>query len=263
MPLYGQPNQWQCGPFALKHALLIQGVRAHEDTLARIAGSTEELGTDEHQLARAAAHHGAHLIITRRRTATATRRTLIRWLREQPVLLCVDQWDHWVAAVGCDDERVVTLDSHYDTVLRVDPWETVLRRVLYRKPWRLPIGAWSWYDLHAVRVRTPEWIRFRFTPAGADRLIAANLLTTWEDHLRCLRPLVTPAAATRLAEALRAARPTLAAELQPALDPFITVAEAFDLPARPLRPDRVRDALFPATESRADVLPLHPAERRA
>ena len=261
MALYGQPNQWQCGPFALKHALLMQGVRAHEDTLARIAGSSEQDGTDENQLAQAAAHFGAHLVITRRRSATAARSTLTHWLRDQPVLLCLDQWDHWVTAVGCDEERVVLLDSHYDTVLRVEDWATVLRRAVYRQPWPIPISAWTWYDLHAVRVREPQDVRLRFTPAGADRLIAAGQITMWDDRFRALKPLMAPGLPTRMAEALVAVRDHLAEELRPELDAYVAVADAFDLRARALRPERVREVLFAVEAQRATVLPLRPARR--
>jgi hypothetical protein len=263
MALYGQPNSWQCGPFALKHALLVQGVRAHEDSIARIAGSTVELGTDEHQLARAAAHYGAHLIITRRRTASATQRTLVRWLREQPVLLCLDQWDHWVTAVGADHERVVVLDSHFDTVLRVEPWEVVLRRMVYRRRWGWGVGSWSWYDLHAVRARAPQGLRLHLNPAGADRLIAAGCLTTWDDHVAQLRPLLSPGAPSKLADSLTMARMGLPTDLSDALDRFVAVADAFALPGRSLRPERVREVLFAVETANADVLPLHSPARRA
>ena len=54
MGLYPQPNKWQCGPFALKHALIMLGKFVNEKRVAEIAGTTWWYGTDELQLAKAA-----------------------------------------------------------------------------------------------------------------------------------------------------------------------------------------------------------------
>lgn len=53
MGIYKQPNKWQCGPFALKHGLLMRGMLASEWEIGKVAGTTP-LGTDETQLERAA-----------------------------------------------------------------------------------------------------------------------------------------------------------------------------------------------------------------
>ena len=247
MALYGQPNQWQCGPFALKHALLVQGISAHEDELARQAGSSEAAGTDEHGLARAAADYSAHLVITRCHSRRAARRTLARWLADHPVMLCLDQWEHWVTAVAADEQRVVVFDSHYDTVLRVEPWDTVLHRTVYLQPWRIGFGAWTWYDLHAVALRAPRPQRVPFTPQGAERLVKAGprLMTRWDEYLAALRPLSDPHGAKALPDVLERVR----TEVNPAdharLDDLLITAEAFGLRSRALRPTRVLDELFP------------------
>ena len=47
MSFYPQPNKYQCGPFALKYALVMLGVFASEKSIARKAGSTWWHGTDE------------------------------------------------------------------------------------------------------------------------------------------------------------------------------------------------------------------------
>jgi hypothetical protein len=251
MAVYGQPNQWQCGPFALKHALLVQGVRTHEDELARLAGSSEQHGTDETQLAGAAERFGGRLRITRHRSVGAARQTLTASLRDAPVLLCFDQWEHWVTAVGADQDRVVLLDSHYDTVLRVEPWDSVLHRTAYVKPWRMGFAAWTLYDLHAVIVPTRR--RYvRFTPKTADRLSAGGrVLTAWDEHLETLAALSDAAATRPLAAALEAARPAVVARAGEngtldRLGELVRVAEAFELRARPLDADRLAETLFPA-----------------
>ena len=149
--VYAQPNSWQCGPFALKHALLVYGRVTHEDDLARLAGSTESVGTDERGLARALEAHGGTLKIIRRRTRLGARRELTSWLRRGvPVLLCVDQWDHWITAVADLGPRVALFDSHFDNaVFRTEPWHRLLERLVFRRR-RLRLWVPGWWDLHPV-----------------------------------------------------------------------------------------------------------------
>jgi hypothetical protein len=193
MALYGQPNSWQCGPFALKHALLAYGVFAHEDDLARAAGSSPVRGTDEVRLRRAARLHGFDLGVVRRTSARAARRELAGLLeRGTPVLLCFDQWEHWVTALSADDAHVVVCDSYYDSVLRLEPWETVLDRLAYReRGWQ---GLWSrtLFDLHPVLARGPATVRLDLPPARAARLLqedAAPLAQVWDVYARGLLEL--------------------------------------------------------------------------
>src|SRR5881628_1434888 len=80
MAIYGQPNSWTCGPFALKHGLLALGVFAREDDLARVAASTERHGTDEPGLRRAARAHGVELRLRRATEPHAAGEELRRWL---------------------------------------------------------------------------------------------------------------------------------------------------------------------------------------
>ncbi len=174
MGLYDQPNSWQCGPFALKHGLLAYGIFAHEDMLAKAAGSTVEWGTDDGQLAETARDYGCKLLVERYRTASFTRRALRRYLAvHTPVLLCLDQWDHWVTAVGADDTHVVVLDSHYDTVVRLELWSVVLRRLGFRhRPWRWG-PTLHWYDLHPLLARGEPALRLALNTDRAQRLLDA------------------------------------------------------------------------------------------
>ena len=50
MGIYPQPNLWQCGPFALKHALVALGILRDEKDISRLAGTHWWHGTDEIQL---------------------------------------------------------------------------------------------------------------------------------------------------------------------------------------------------------------------
>lgn len=164
MGIYGQPNSWQCGPFALKHALLAYGVFAHEDELARIAGSSDTRGTDEKGLHRAARRHGCTLRVMRHASPTAARRELAGLLQSGvPVLLCVDQWEHWVTAVSAAGNELVVFDSHYAQPLRLEGWDAVIERLAYRqRRWR---GLWNRtvFDLQPL-VRQAAGFRLRLSP---------------------------------------------------------------------------------------------------
>jgi len=61
MGIYPQPNIWQCGPFALKHALAMFGVLKDEKDISKLAGSHWWNGTDELQLGRAAKKFGVDI----------------------------------------------------------------------------------------------------------------------------------------------------------------------------------------------------------
>ncbi len=175
MSIYTQPNSWLCGPFALKYALLALGIRADEDAIARIAG-TNEHGTDESELERAADRFGCVLGTVRRRDADATRRVLNQQLGNGvPVLLCIEQWDHWVTAVYEEDDTYVILDSRHPSIFRIIPWE-FLRELLAYRPGRRSRRGTPIYDLHPVVPRALAHTRPRFTVARA------RFLQEWENR---------------------------------------------------------------------------------
>ncbi len=61
MGINPQPNKWQCGPFALKHALMMLGRIVGEKELSRKAGTHWCAGTDEIKLARGSAGLQLHI----------------------------------------------------------------------------------------------------------------------------------------------------------------------------------------------------------
>jgi hypothetical protein len=119
MGIYKQPGKWECGPFALKHALLMRGVLASEWEIGRLAGTNHD-GTDEAQLEGAARHFGCELLTIRKHEPEAAREELSKFLRRGiPCLLCVDQWDHWVTAVHEEKGQYILLDSEKPEVIVV------------------------------------------------------------------------------------------------------------------------------------------------
>ena len=188
MGIYPQPNLWQCGPFALKHALVVLGVLKDERALSRVAGTHWWHGTDELQLARAAQAFDCDLLTIRRADAERARRELVRYLRRGlPVLLCVEEWGHWITVVKYDQSRFILLDSREPKVLAIASW-TQLRR-----SWGFheidAEGEYTGrvlYDLHPVVPRFRPRTQAQFSLARARLLrrpSKRHLGELWDEYL--------------------------------------------------------------------------------
>jgi hypothetical protein len=277
MGIYAQPNSWQCGPFALKHGLLALGIYAHEDELARIASSTEKNGTDEHQLARAAQACGCTLSVVRRFHAGAAQQELDHWFaRGIPVLLCLDQWEHWVVAMAADGEHIVVLDSQFDNaVLRVETRDRVAERLAYHKRrWR---GMWTQqiYDLYPLVPLRDTGVHLRLTPERARRLLLLEdgaFADRWDEYARRLLPLAAATGPTahlmRLdrflisqadriyTELARSRGLSLRPDGERALQRLVLAAELYDYRLRPIL---MRRAVARAAGVVSGLIPAKPA----
>lgn len=186
MSFYPQPNGYECGPFALKHGLALLGVFAEERRIANLAGTTTA-GTDETQLARAAAHYGCELPTVRVADPESARRALAREHAEgRPVLACIDQWSHWITIGSQEGEAYVVADSAEPDVLRLMEWDELRRR------WGLHTREAGHeqclFDLNPLRPRGTVPARARLT--GEDVRYLADggreLVRDWSDYARDL-----------------------------------------------------------------------------
>lgn len=105
-----QERKFSCGPAAIRAALYVLGHNLSEVALRKRAGTTSE-GTDEKGVMRAIRCYGHRP----REYQAESRKVAWGWLksvlgRGKPTLLCVDQWDHWVAAVGRLGGKVLVFD---------------------------------------------------------------------------------------------------------------------------------------------------------
>ena len=196
MGFYPQPNDYACGPFALKHALVTLGRLVDEDKIALIARTHWWSGTDEIKLARAARAFDCDLPILRTRDSRRAKRMLLDHLRRRiPVLLCVDDWGHWITAIRYEGSRFVVIDSNLDPVLNLLSWAQLEKRWRYLDYDYDPNDPPSIYDLHPIRPRFRvtakadlSIARLRYLRRPENRLLALHWNEYLEDLLEICRP---------------------------------------------------------------------------
>ncbi len=189
-----QPNRWQCGPFALKHALVMLGILADEREISKLAGSTKLSGTNEVQLARAARKFDCDLPVAREEDPVVARRGLVDNLRlGLPCLICVGEWSHWVTVVKEEKGRFILLDSRDDAVLVIVNWKELEARWVYHQVERNQTR--TLYDYHPVIPRFRSQTRARVSLARArflrrpeNRAFARQWDKYVEDLLAICRP---------------------------------------------------------------------------
>ena len=105
-----QERGYSCGPSALRAALYVLGHNVTEASLRRWSGTTPE-GTDEKGIIRAVKHYGHG---AREHNSESLKRSW-GWLKDtvgrgKPVLLCVDEWNHWIAVIGKLGGKLLVFD---------------------------------------------------------------------------------------------------------------------------------------------------------
>jgi hypothetical protein len=193
-----QPKKWQCGPYALMHALIILGVLVDEKEVLYLT-ETDSTGTDEMQLGRAARKLGCRLGAIRRYDPDKARKVLIRHLKRGiPCLICVHGWEHWVTAVKEERGKFILLDSEDDPVLSIVTWKELARSWVYRRR-KSEIDdskPATVYDLHPLLPEFRVRVRARFSMARARLLRRPenqDLAYRWDEYLSDLLVLCRPA----------------------------------------------------------------------
>jgi ABC-type bacteriocin/lantibiotic exporter with double-glycine peptidase domain len=91
--------------------LYVLGHNVTEAAIRRVAGTTPKDGTDEKGLIRAINHYGHSTKEFKDQSGKRAWGFIKSSLsRGRPVLLCVDGWGHWVAAVGSLGGKVLVFD---------------------------------------------------------------------------------------------------------------------------------------------------------
>ncbi|OGU19152.1 MAG: hypothetical protein A2059_00085 [Ignavibacteria bacterium GWA2_55_25] len=197
MGFYPQPNDWQCGPFALKHALVMLGILVEEKQISKLAGTNWWYGTDEIQLGRAARQFQCELKLIRRFDPEEARRELIAHLRHgYPTLLCMYEWSHWVTVVKAERGKFILMDSRDKAVLTILSWKELKRHWVYHEEDELDRRAiQTIYDFHPVVPHFRVQTKAKFSLARANYLRRPTNRTfsrLWDVYLADLLNLCKP-----------------------------------------------------------------------
>ncbi len=191
-----QPNIWQCGPFALKHALVMLGKFVDEKEVSRFARTNRWSGTDEKELARAARRLDCELPLIREYSADEARRELVAHLRRgTPCLICAYEWTHWVTVVKEERGRFILLDSRNNAVLTIQTWTQFKRHWVYHRPDKNNGGTETLYDFHPVVPRFRVQTRARFSVARAKYLRRPEnreFARQWDEYVEDLLAICKP-----------------------------------------------------------------------
>lgn len=197
MGINPQPNLWQCGPFALKHALVTLGIFADEHDITKVARTRSDYGTDETQLARAARTYHCDMLMIRRHDPEGARRELMRYLRRGiPSLICVYEWSHWVTVVKAESGKFILLDSRDKAVLTILSWSELKNRWVYYEPDEYDEDHWETiYDFHPVVPRSRVQSKAKFSVARARFLRRPEnhtLARFWDHYIADLLTICKP-----------------------------------------------------------------------
>jgi hypothetical protein len=261
MGFYPQSNKWQCGPFALKHALAIVGQFVDERSITKAAKSTRS-GTDEKMLGRAASRFECDLVEVRKFEDASAFKALTKALTKgRPCLICINQWGHWVTIVGFDakSKRFVVIDSEKDPVVRIAAWNELKRRWAFADEGKdgSPV---AFYDLYVLKPRFRVQTKADFSLKRAQylrRVSNASFVKHFDEYVSDMLHIASPSIHARagtvsMAEFLRRHRKMLLdtvrywdelateAQLKRVLRNMQFVAETYGLV---IRPDQQRRAI--------------------
>jgi hypothetical protein len=191
-----QPNIWQCGPYALKHALIMLGIIVDEKKITRAAG-TDASGSDERDLARAARQFGCRLVEVRKMDPDEARADLVDFLRRGiPCLICVNEWRHWVVIVKEERGKFILLNSEVAAVLTILAWDEL------RSIWAYHPGTRNrknkkdtLFDLYPLIPNFRVQLKARFSIARAQFLRKREnraFAQQWDEYLSDLLKLCKP-----------------------------------------------------------------------
>ncbi len=198
MSFYPQPNKWQCGPFALKYALVMLGVFAAEKSIVKKAGSTWWSGTDEIGLARAAKYFDCRLKYFRRETGSDAIRVLIQHLKKGfPCILSVDNWEHWLTVINWQQGKFILIDSAKDKVIGVYS----VRQIISRWKYIDPDNDFKSFDGYALIPNFKIRTRANFTLSKARYVMHKknnDLAKHWDTYFNDLIAICKPRTATSI-----------------------------------------------------------------
>ncbi len=192
MSFYPQPYKYQCGPFALKYALVMLGRFENEREIGRRAGSTWWYGTDEIGLAKAAKSFDCKMKYFRREVPAEAIKVLTEHLKKgMPCILSVDNWEHWFTVINEQQKKFIVVDSALDKVIIILSENQLLKRWKYVED---ETGYIS-YDGYAVTPKYKPVTKAKFTLEKARYVMRdrnKDLAEKWDTYFNDLITICRP-----------------------------------------------------------------------
>lgn len=109
--MHYQKRDYDCGPAAVRNALEALHVRKGLSGLRVLCGTSECDGTQEDGIKRAFLAYGCDVD----EWSSNQRSKSLEWLQVsishgRPIVLCVDQWEHWITVIGALNQDFVIFD---------------------------------------------------------------------------------------------------------------------------------------------------------
>lgn len=185
MSFYKQPYSYQCGPFALKYALVMLGIIESEQAIEEYAGTSWWYGTDEIGLAKAAKRFKCNFLdINVSNNATKSVSNLKKYLKQGlPAILCVDNWSHWITVTNYKADNFVCIDSERTKVVMILSKKELLDR------WKFTEEGISYYSGYILIPYKKPKILAKFTLNTARKLMQDNyqeLAYNWGNYFNAL-----------------------------------------------------------------------------
>jgi hypothetical protein len=132
---YPQPNEWTCGPFALKHALVALGRTVHANEIAKTARTHWWSGTNEIRLARAARSFECDLVLERSRDAERRARCSPSCSATIRRRCCCASTAGRTGSPWCASRATgsSSIDSQHDPLLSIHTWAQLRNCVALRR----------------------------------------------------------------------------------------------------------------------------------
>ena len=106
-----QDTAANCGPASVSNALQALGVIRSQQECEQLCKTSATDGTTGRNMVKALTSLGfSPAVIREKREDVAALRLRMALHQGRPLVLCVDNWEHWVAAVGVLGERILVAD---------------------------------------------------------------------------------------------------------------------------------------------------------
>lgn len=192
MSFYPQPDKFRCGPFALKHALVMLGVFKHEDQISQIAGSNWWDGTNEFGLVKAAKKFKCGM----KHFQSSNPKDALKLLNENlrkgtPCVLSVNNWEHWMSVVNFSRGKYIYIDSGHDRVIGIMTSAQLLKYWKYKDSYEDIIS----YDGYVIQPKFRTYTKARFSLENARFLMYKkndNLARKWDHYFNDLITICKP-----------------------------------------------------------------------